>query len=110
MVSQNFEILPIFRNFSKLFERCSQAPDVLLDVQKQCYKQYNVSVPSLQAVRAETMVDGLPRAVRFFCGLGVYRCQWSIRNPDNWERKVEVFRDSTDWISLSSRQNVDDII
>ena len=96
MVSQNFEILSNFPICSKMFGRCPQSSGQLSEVSGTCFELGYMSAPFLQAVRAETMVDGSPRVCRFFCGLGVNRCQWSIRNLENGERKVEISRDSTD--------------
>ncbi len=64
MVSQNFNILSNFPTFSKMFGRCPQASGQLSEASGTCLELGYMSVPSLQAVRAETMVDGLPRACR----------------------------------------------
>ena len=38
--------------------RCPRGSDELSEVQRWCFKTRYVQVPSLQAVRSETMVDG----------------------------------------------------
>ena len=48
-----------------------------------------VRAPSSQAIWFVETVRAPPSQAILFCGRGVYRCQWSIRNPDNWDGKVE---------------------